>query len=384
MKTILFVEDNAMLRELYGMMMEEEQAQWQTALAPDGESALKLMQRKSFDVVASDLQMPGMNGIELLTQVRQLHPQSSRIIISGYTDQAQAANSLKCTHLFIPKPFDSKVLHATLARICNLDAYLKDNKLRSLASHLRTLPSFPTMYSDIMREMGSPHCSIQAIASIVARDPGITAKVLQVANSAAVGLPEKVSNPVEAVQRLGLTTIRSIVLSAQVYGNFATNRVQLFSAEALWSHLMKCGNLARSILRQERAHPADAEEAFTAGLLHDIGKLMLADSLPDELSQAMTLAEKEGISQVEAEEAVLGANHAGLAGYLLGLWGLPATIVEAVAFHHAPEKSGLKQCSVLTAVHLANAVTGGFPLNREYLQAVGVSDRLEDWRAIAA
>jgi len=387
MKKILFVEDNPILLELYGILLEREHDQWHTALSPDGESALKLLKDAPFDVVVSDMEMPGMSGIELLTHVRQLQPQTARIIISGYADQAVAADSLNCTHLFIPKPFDVKVLRATLARISSLDRYLKDDKLRNLVGKLRSLPSFPTLYLDIMREIESPHSSIQGIASIVARDPGITAKVLQVANSAAVGMPARVSDPAEAVQQLGLTTVRSIVLSAQVHGHYAPGRVKHFSAEALWAHLMKCGDLARTLLRRERAPVAEAEDAFTAGLLHDLGKLMLADSLPDEFAAAMTLAKNENISHAEAEQVVFGANHAGLAAYLLGLWGLPAAIVEAVAFHHTPEKSGLKKCSALTAVHVANALATNsetVPLNQAYLADLGLAGRLEEWQDTAA
>lgn len=387
MKKILFVEDNEVLLELYGMLLDSERDQWQTTLAPDGMTALKLLQQTTFDVVASDMQMPGMSGIELLTEVRQRHPQTSRIIISGFTDQAEAADSLNCTHLFIPKPFDVKVLRATLSRIGSLDAYLKDDKLRGLAGKMRTLPSFPTLYLEIMREIESQTSSIQGIANIVAKDPGITAKVLQVANSAAVGLSERVSDPAEAVQQLGMTTVRSLVLSAQVYGTYAPGRLKSFSADALWAHLMKCSDLARTIMRRERAAFAETEDAFTAGMLHDMGKLMLADSLPQEFAQALALAEAERISPIEAEHAVFGANHAGLAAYLFGLWGLPAAIVEAVAFHHTPEKSDLKQCSALTAVHVANAFydqAGTAPVNQAYLAEIGVSDRFRDWQDTAA
>jgi len=377
MKRILFVEDNELLLELYGMLLDGERDFWQTTLAPNGETALKLLEQTAFDVVASDMQMPGMSGIELLAEVRKLHPQTSRIIISGFTDQAEAADALNCTHLFIPKPFNAKTLRATLTRIGSLDAYLKDEKLRGLAAKMRTLPSFPTLYLEIMREIESPTSSIQGIAKIVAKDPAITAKILQAANSAAMGLPERVSDPVDAVQQLGMTTVRSVALSAQVYGNFAPGRLKKFSAETLWTHLMKCGDLAAY---------SETEDAFTAGMLHDMGKLMLADSLPEEFGRALQLAADERISLPEAEMEIFGATHAGLAAYLLGLWGLPAAIVEAVAFHHTPEMSGLKKYSALTAVHVANSLsdqTGTTPVNLEYLADIGVSGRLEDWRDTA-
>jgi HD-like signal output (HDOD) protein len=386
MKRILFVEDNPVLLELYGLLLDSERDAWQTTLAADGESALRLLSSTPFDVVASDMQMPGMNGIQLLSEVGQRHPQTARIIISGFTDQAEAADSLKCTHLFIPKPFNAKLLRSTLARITSLDAFLKDEKLRALAGQMGALPSFPTLYLDILREIESPASSIEGIAGVVARDPAVTAKVLQVANSAAIGLSERVSDPAEAVQQLGMNTVRSLALSAQVYGNFAPGHLKGFSAEGLWLHLMKCGDLARTIMRREGADLADVEDAFTAGMLHDMGKLMLADSLPEEFGRALALAAEEKLPLPAAEMEVFGATHAGVAAYLLGLWGLPASVVEAVAFHHTPDRSGFKNCSALAAVHAANSFcddSGLAPLNLDYLAAVGVADRLDDWRSTA-
>jgi len=387
MKQILFVEDNEMLLKMYGLLMAKSRDEWKTFLVADGEAALKLLQQSTFDVVVSDLEMPGINGIKLLTEVQKLQPQCSRILISGYSDQAAAADALNCTHLFMPKPFDLKTLKATLARISSLDAYLKDDKLRGLAGRMRVLPSFPRLYLEVIKEIESHSSSIQGIAEIVAKDPGITTKILQVANSAAFGRAERIQDPVEAVQHLGMTTVRSLVLSTQVYCNFAPGRLQSFSAEELWGHLMKCGDLARTIMRREGAEIAETEDAFTAGMLHDMGKLMLADSLPDQFAKALTLATEKGIPLIDAEQEIFGATHAGLASYLLGLWGLPAAIVEAVAFHHTPQRSDLRKFSTLTAVHVANAFSSkerSGHLNLDYLTEIGVADRLDDWRDLAA
>jgi HD-like signal output (HDOD) protein/ActR/RegA family two-component response regulator len=386
MKKILFVEDNQMLLELYGLLLADGQDRWQTTLTPDAETALTLLRQTAFDVVVTDMHMPGMNGIELLSKVRDLHPQTSRVIISGFIDQAVAAESLNCTHQFIAKPFDAKLLRSTLSRIISLDAYLRDDQLRGLVGKLRALPSFPTVHLEIMQAIESPTTSIQRVAEIVSRDPAITAKVLQVANSAAFGMPERTHDTCEAVQLLGLSTVRSLTLSAQVYAQFASGRLKSFSAEALWTHLMKCGHLARTLLLRDHAEVTEVEDAFTAGMLHDIGQLMLADSLPEEFEEALNLAEMEQMPLYAAELEVFGATHAGLAAYLLGLWGLPAGIVEAVAFHAAPERSGHKRCSALTAVHVADALCSQRPttkLNLDYLADIGAADRLERWRAIA-
>lgn len=389
MKRILFIEDDASLLELYECMMASEGDQWCVSTAPDGLSAMKLIRDTAFDVVASDMRMPGMTGAEVLTEVRKLHPQTSRVIISGSKDQAEVAQTLGFTHQFLAKPFDLKTLIGTINRIGGLDKYLQDEKLKSLVSNLRTLPSFPTLHLEIMEEIESPGSTIQGIAKIVAQDPGITAKILQVANSAALGLSGHINDPVEAVQQLGMNTVRSLALSAQVFKSLQSPRNNRFSPDALWQHLMQCAHLAHAIMRRERADAADTEDAFTAGMMHDIGKLMLADSLPADFEKALALAAEQNIPLHEAEQQIFGATHAGIAAYLLGLWGLPAAIVEAVAFHHQPENSELKALTPLTAVHVANALIHEHaqeisPINTDYLAAIGQADRLDDWRDEAA
>ena len=385
MKRILFVDDVELLRDLYELMLKKELDQWVVKTASGGRAALELLKQSGFDVIATDMRMPGMDGIELLNEVRKLHPQISRIIISGISDQAEAADALKSTHQFIHKPVDTKTLKATLARIGGLDAYLKDEKLKAIAGRLRVLPSFPLIYLEIMQAIESPDRPLHRINDLIIKDPGLMAKILQVANSASIGSPVKIHDPGLAVQQLGLNTVRSLALSAHVFQRFTPSRMKNFSVDALWSHLMKCANSARAIMQAEDADAADVEAAFTAGMLHDIGKLMLADSLPGEFQNALSLAATNHVPLQEVEREIFGTTHAELAAYLLGLWGLPATMVEAVAFHHSPEKSAHQHFSPLTDVHVANALEHEAAgekscLNQDYLAKIGMENRLDSWR----
>lgn len=385
MKRILFVEDKSLLRDLYRDMLASERERWEVKTAADGLAALDLMKHCAFDVVASDLWMPVMNGIELLNEVRKHYPQTSRIIISGDADRADAAKALSSTHQFLLKPVEVKTLRATLVRVNGLDAYLSDENLKALVGRLRVLPSFPSLYIEIMHAVESPDYPLNIIYDLIVKDPGLTAKILQIANSAAFGLPGKIHDPIQAIQRLGLNTVRSLALSSHVFAGFARAQTKDFSADALWSHLMKCGHAARAIMRAEHADPDDVEAAFTAGMLHDMGKLMLADSLPGEFQNVLALAAARNVPLHVMEREVFGSTHAGIAAYLLGLWGLPATIVEAVAFHHNPEKSTYQEFSPLTAVHVANAIvnetTGQISeLNHDYLAQIGAENRLDSWR----
>ena len=386
MQRILFVEDNETLRQLYGMMLPSNSGQWETMVAADGEAALVILAEQRFDVLVTDYQMPGISGVELVRQARKLYPQMSRLIISGIGNQKEVADALGETHQFLAKPFNVKILKATLSRLNALDKYLSDEKLRALVGRMRALPSFPLIYLEIMKLMNSQTVDIEDIAGLIAQDPSMTAKMLQVVNSAAIGLALPVSNPAEAVQHLGMNTVRSLALSAHVFKSFSQPSGRGFSANKLWEHLMATATLARKIMDLEGGSESDIEDAYTAGMLHDIGKLMLADNLPKEFASALALAHAQKIPLHDAEQITLAATHSGVAAYLLGLWGLSASIVEAVALHHAPEKSELLEPSPLTAVHVANSLlsAGAAPLNLEYLKNVGLEDRVEAWQKLAA
>ena len=244
MQRILFVEDNEVLRQLYGMMLPKSSGLWGTTLAADGEAALALMEQQTFDVLVTDFNMPGINGVELVRRVRTLYPTMSRIIISGIGNQKQIADSLGETHQFLAKPFDVKTLKATLARIHSLDAYLSDDKLRTLVGRMGALPSFPAVYLEIMKLMNTPTSSLDDVAELIAQDPSMAAKMLQVVNSAAIGLPQAVHSPFEAVQQLGMNTVRSLALSAHVFEKFEKHAAKNFSAKGLWEHLMATALLA--------------------------------------------------------------------------------------------------------------------------------------------
>ncbi len=389
-RNILFVDDDPIMRELFGAVLLAEPERWGVTTAASGETALPFLDTDFFDVVVSDLRMPGMDGVALIREVKRRSPRTARIILSGVVDQKEIAESLRETHQFMPKPFRPKALRATLARISGLDAYLQDEKIRATVAQLDTLPSFPSLYFEIMKELDVPDPSLEKVAAIVAKDPGMTVKLLQIVNAASLGLARRFSNPVEAVQQLGIAAVQSLALSAHVFTCFASRAFPGFSITKLWDHGANTARIARKILELERADPLLAEEAYTAGMLHDIGKLMLANNLPEPFQRALHLTQEKKIRFLAAEEEVFGANHAGVGAYLLGLWGLPTTIVEAVAFHHQPSHSEAATLGPLTAVHVANVlehelseskIIGCEPqLDLDYLNALGLTSRLAVWR----
>jgi HD-like signal output (HDOD) protein len=305
-------------------------------------------------------------------------------------DQEEIARSLETTHQFLSKPVRAKDLVATLSRIGKLDTLLLDEKLKALAGRLSSLPSFPSIYLQITKELNTEEPSIEAIADLTLQDPALTAKMLQVANSAAFGLPHKVSNPFDAVQFIGLNAVRSIALSAHVFRNFEHLELKTFSANQVWNESLLCARITRHIMRLKRVDENATEDACAAAILRNVGKLMLAKNLPQEFEKMMALVLKENISQAEAGRKVFGASHTSLAAYLFSLWGLAAPMVEAVALHQRPGESENRAFSPLTVVHVAHVFSAEMgsettpgtnaKLDLDYLKAAGVDSEIEEWR----
>jgi HD-like signal output (HDOD) protein len=256
---------------------------------------------------------------------------------------------------------------------------------------MRWLPSPPSIYFNLLQEMRSPNASVDRIGQLIAQDPAVSAKVLQLANSAVFGLQLQVVQPEEAVAYIGLETTMALVLLAHSFSSFEPLRPSLFSAEELWRHSLATGQFARAIAVAENHGGEISAQAFAAGLLHDIGKLLFAANLPQPYAKAVALARDERIPVSQAEKRILGADHAEAGGALLGIWGLPSPVVEAVALHHAPVVTTSQGFTPLTAVHTANFIEHESRANEsgvepalawDYLAALGLDDRAEEWRRI--
>jgi HD-like signal output (HDOD) protein len=280
----------------------------------------------------------------------------------------------------------------TVATNGGVQSILENESLRQLIAGMKTLPSLPTLYRELMQELQSPNASLKKAGQIIAKDIGMVGKILQIVNSPFFGLRTRISSAEQAVALLGMNTIKSLVLSTKVFTQFEGSQNPLFSLEVLWNHAVATARFARAIAKEENAPAATQDDAFTAGLLHDVGILVLATNLPDQYTKAVALMQDQGLTECEAERAEIGASHAEVGGYLLNQWGLDDAIVEAVAFHHGITACSVGQFSILTAVYAANYFdeeTGAECLGRaggtvepDYFLQCGCADKVPLWRAV--
>jgi HD-like signal output (HDOD) protein/CheY-like chemotaxis protein len=392
-KRILFVDDESLVLEGLQRILRSMRADWEMVFVQSGSKALELMAQDPFDVVISDMRMPGMNGAELLAEVLKRFPKTVRLVLSGHADRDLVMKCVGSTHQYLSKPCQPEELKAAIARAGDLDQALRDEGLRHLISRMDRLPSMPSLYVEIVDKLQDPEIGVDDIGKIVAKDMAMTAKILKLVNSAFFGLGRQISSPAEAVTYLGMDTIKSLVLSIHAFSQFATAKVGTFSIDTLWVHSQSTAGLAKEIARMEEADQKLMDEAFVAGLLHDTGKLVLASNFPEQYDQVLQAEPAGTLALLTAEENTFGANHAEVGGYLLGLWGLPVPVVEAIALHHQPGLCPHPSFSPLTAVHVADALIGCQPaqakvsvpegLDLNYLAMLGLDSRLEHWRTAA-
>lgn len=389
-KTVLFLDDEDRILQGLRRMLRHMRKEWEMLFAESPGEALQMMDAQPVDVVVSDMRMPVMNGVAFLGSVKEQHPGTARIILSGHSDEDLTLRSVKIAHQYLAKPCDAETLKATVARACSVRDLLNNAAIQEVLSGMDTLPSLPTLYTRIMEELQSPDASVQKIGTIVAADPAMTAKLLQVVNSAFFGLRRRVSDPAQAVNFLGLDTVKSLVLAVGIFSQFAPSKIKTFSMDQLWSHSVRTANLARTIAKQETENKQIREDAFLAGLLHDTGKLVLVSSYPEDYDRALAACRNGQGSLWVAEREVFGSSHAEVGAYLMGLWGLPDPIVAAIAFHHHPSQFAGQDFHPLTAVHGADVLEhesqGGAGaewqnrLDPAYLTQLRLADHVEPWR----
>lgn len=390
MKTLLFVDDepNVLLglqRQLRPMRNE-----WDMNFFDGGQKALDFMAAHPVDIVVSDMMMPGMDGSQLLNEVVKRHPQTVRIILSGHAEREAILRLVGPAHQYLSKPCDADELRKAITGAFALRDLLGNERLKQLTARIKNLPILPALQNQLTAELRKEDPSIERVGEIISRDIGMTAKILQLVNSAFFGLAQPVSNATEAALYLGLNTIRSLALSVGVFSQYDQKLCKSFSLDVLARHSWMTGVLARQVAQLERKDSKMLEQCFLAGLLHDIGQLVLAFGLHEEYSEVIAKSSKENLPVWQVEQELLGATHADVGAYLLALWGLPNPIIEAVAMHHQPAQCVEPEFSPAIAVHAADVFAHEFSgnntevpppqLDTAHLTSLGLDGRIEIWR----
>ena len=390
-RILVLIDDQAELAHAAPLFSDLPEG-WKVHVSQSAEDALCHLDQVPFDIIFVDLKAGPLASTQFLHEVWARHPKTIRFLLGSNVEPDLMVTCALGPHQFLQKPIDAESLRAAIERASLVDRLFREPKVQNLVSRLRTFPSRPTVYVEVMRELRSMDCSPKVVGELVSRDLAISTKLLQITNSVFYGFNQRVSNPADAVLLLGVETTASLVLGIEAFARLDNVKLLYFSTDQVWKHSQAVANSARAIADSITNDANVAHDAFTAGLLHDIGKLALAINFEDQYRQALNDAREKNVPAWEIEKEMFGATHAEVGAYLLSLWGLPAAVIEAVATHHQPAREMPGTFSPAIAVHLANALDyaeksrrSGFPefrLDLEYPPELGLQESIEAIRDI--
>jgi HD-like signal output (HDOD) protein len=356
---------------------------WDVICVQGGERALAALTESPVDVVIADLRMPTVDGGALLAATRQLRPGAVRVIMSGHVQNEAWTRAVPLAHQLLQKPFEPADVLALFERISAVRERLPNEQLRELMGSLDTLPVMPPIFAQLIDAFASK--SLTEIATLIAQDVGMGAKLLQLASSGFFGPPSV--NVGAAVTQLGLENLKSLLISTDSFRVFDA-KLKIY-VERLYVHARATAGLARQLV----SDPSLADVAYVSGLVHGIGELVLASCLPEVACRALNEARASGLPIEEAQRRELGVSHVELGAYLLGLWGLPEAIVDAVARQGQEPGATI---DVAGAVHLADRLLRQLeaqnnegwrgpppPLDGNLVARAALESRMGDWHALA-
>lgn len=385
MKRLLFVDDEPRVLAGLTRMLYPFRHEWNMEFVSSGAEALHRLSQADFDGLITDIQMPGMNGVELLRAVVERHPSVVRVVLSGTADRGATLPAVALAHQYLVKPCDAEVLRKALQKALVLRFLPDGTGLQTFVTSLQSLPSLPAAYRELLNALESPDVSAQEVGAAITRDVALTAKVMQLVNSAYFGLQRPIRNPVDAVVYLGTEVTRAVVLSVSVFSQFDRKVNSVLRIAALRDHSLGVATLGREIAKVLGIPRVQLDDVFTGGILHDLGELVFASHSPEFYREVAAAANAGDDAATDAETRLFGATHAQVGAYLLWLWGLPDLTTQIVALHHGPLPApGDPAFRPIVAVRVADSLLRN--RSEDDLKWLGQTEyagSLPEWRALA-
>jgi putative nucleotidyltransferase with HDIG domain len=218
----------------------------------------------------------------------------------------------------------------------NTGPVVTQKNIKQTIEKISSLPSHPVVIERITRLLSNPRTSAEDIGKAMTTDQSLASKALKLVNSAFYGFPGRISTLSHAIVILGFSTIKNIVLTASIFDSFRGKGMDVegFNLEQLWYHSIACGAAAQAIAKTVGS--AEKEECFIAGLIHDIGKIILFHYLPEDFKNVIVHSRANNILFYESEKALFDTSHDEIGGYLAQCWNLPKNLQDAARFHHQP------------------------------------------------
>lgn len=329
-------------------------------------------ERRDYDIILIDSADQSADMLGLLELVAREFPSSIRIVLGDPALGPLDLPIINAAHQVLARDEAGDVLAKAISRVLSLRRLLEAEQTNSAVCSIDLLPVLPHVYLEFVRAAQTDGIELHVLAGIIEQDVALSAKVLQLVNSAFFGLRTEVKTLEHAVSVLGLEMVSALVTTTTAFSTLSDRETIRF-AEALWIHSRQVGDLAERFLSAETDDSLHVE-AIQSSLLHDIGRLVIHHCMPRSARIIDDLVGRDGADPRRAEQAIVGGTHEQIGAYLLSLWGIPATTVDVVLSHHDLEAAAGSGNKVLTAVAVANCLV---PSDGDYSQE-GVERRAND------
>ena len=376
---ILFVDDEPNVVQGIRRMLFPYRNEWRLFYALGADEAMKVLENEDISIIVTDMRMPKVDGAQLLAMVKENNPGVIRVILTGQSDKEKMIIASNLAHRCMHKPYGADELISNLQELLRWKKDVDDANLGNIAQQLGDLPVLPKVYLELQEELNSSEVSIQKIVKIISTEPMIVAKLLQLVNSSFFGLPIKITNLMHAINYIGVSIIRTLVLYTKLFSTMKlTSENQLF-IESVWAHSIEVANLSMQILRTENANKSDIEDAYIAGILHDIGKAFLTQA-PIDISYSGLKDFSSSFEYIKSEQEMLGTDHTIVGSFILGLWGFKDEIVDAVRKHHVIDLKTQEKKIICDVVSVANVIVSNYEDDFINLEAKYTSTQIDKWK----
>ncbi|MEM9399580.1 MAG: response regulator [Verrucomicrobiota bacterium] len=393
-KRVLLVDHSTQVLETFAKCIKKLEPEWIVDIAQSGKEALNQLRTNPYNIILSDMNIQDMDGPTLLKKVRTEFPYTARFIHAGPAELNDALKSVNVAHQYLLKPYPPKELVKCIHLAITEENLQQLDRLRDAIMGLDNIPSIPKLYIEIKDTFDDPHSNIQDIGTLIGKDPGMTAKILKLVNSAFFGHSQRITNPAEAAAYLGIELIKTLVLSLHIFDQYEEEKLKDFNLPGLWEYSMRVAQTARMIAQMEKTNRSMQDEAFTAGLLHDMGQLVLITNFTSDYRSLCNESQMNPVNLIKAEKERFGIDHAEVGAFLMQLWGIPSEIVQAIRYHHNPSDAQETKFSALTAIHSASMLLGSNhpittanasglqTIDMDYLEKLNLENRLPEWAEI--
>jgi putative nucleotidyltransferase with HDIG domain len=355
---------------------------YETIFHHDSRRALYEFQEKPFDLVFLENNFNPDAGVDLLDQMAEIAPRSARFLVSRWINHAITARCVLASHQILNEPLDGRTVEGFCQRSELINRLIVNDTMEQLVSRMQIVPGHPSLYLKISQALSRPDTNLESIAELVSSDCAISTRLVQTVNLPYYGFAHSVSHPIDAMLIIGMETTRGLVLGLEAFSKLQGGRIASATVDTVWEHSQRVAQNGRRIAQLFSENASVAHDAYASGLMHDIGKLVLEANFPKDYQSAQTIALMRQLPLSQVEQETFGVNHAAVGAYLLSMWGLPLSVVEAVARHHAAASEFKSGFNASVALHLSNFLETGEVHDAsdiaDYPEELGIDERFEE------